>query len=201
MVFWRYKMKRSRPLAEETVGEFVGSVQGKFGTILIDPPWRSRRRSDKIAAEHERLDRYHTMSFEEIRELPIFHVAAEQSHLYLWVPNALLEEGMTLMQHWGFAYKTYLVWCKTRKDGLPDSGGVGFYFRNVTEMVLFGSKGDLQTLEPGRNQVNIIFSPKTRHSRKPEELYRIIEECSPGPYLELFARQRRDNWTQWGNEK
>ena len=200
MVFWRYKMNKAWPLTAKTVEAFVGSVEGKFGTILIDPPWRFRNRAGKIAPEHKRLNRYHTMSFEEIRDLPIFHVAAEQSHLYLWVPNALLEQGMTLMQHWGFTYKTYLVWCKTRKDGLPNRGGVGFYFRNVTEMVLFGSKGELRTLEPGRSQENIIFSPRTRHSRKPEKLYRIIEACSPGPYLELFARSRRDNWTQWGDE-
>jgi N6-adenosine-specific RNA methylase IME4 len=153
-----------------------------------------------MAPEYKRFSRYYTMSFEEIKSLPIFHVAAEQSHLYLWVPNALLEDGIRLMEHWGFTYKTYLVWCKTRNDGFLNGGGVGFYFRNATELVLFGVKGELRTLPPGRNQVNVIFSRKIRHSQKPEELYGIIEECSPGPYLELFARHERPGWTQWGNE-
>ena len=171
-----------------------------FGTILIDPPWRFTNRTGKVAPEHVRLRRYETLSFAEIGMLPVGEVAAEKSHLYLWCPNALLHEGLDIMREWGFTYKTTLVWYKIRKDGGPDGRGVGFYFRNVTEMLLFGVKGKLRTLDPGRRQVNLLSTRKREHSRKPDEIYDIIESCSPGPYLELFARDRTPKWTQWGNE-
>lgn len=171
-----------------------------FTTILADPPWRFSNRTGKMAPEHRRLSRYSTMSLEEIMELPVAQVAAPASHLYLWVPNALLKEGLEVMRRWGFTYKTNIVWYKVRKDGGPDGRGVGFYFRNVTEMVLFGIRGHIRTLRPGRSQVNIVSSRKREHSRKPDELYPLIERCSPGPFLELFARYKRTGWTQWGNE-
>ncbi len=173
---------------------------GKFGTILADPPWQFANRTGKMAPEHKRLLRYETMTFQEIMELPVAQVALPQSHLYLWVPNALVLEGLEVMKRWGFTYKTNIIWHKIRKDGGPDGRGVGFYFRNVTEMVLFGVRGGLRTLPPGRKQVNIIISRKREHSRKPDELYDIIESCSPGPFLELFARYSRRGWSQWGNE-
>ena len=116
------------------------------------------------------------------------------------MPNALLAEGMEVLRAWGFEYKTNLVWEKVRIDGGPDGRGVGFYFRNTTELVLFGVRGGLRTQPPGRRQVNVIRARKREHSRKPDELYTIIEACSPAPYLELFARTRRENWTQWGNQ-
>jgi N6-adenosine-specific RNA methylase IME4 len=169
-------------------------------TVLADPPWRFQNRTGKVAPEHLRLARYRTMSFEEIGELPVADVVGEQAHLYLWVPNALLAEGLKIMEQWGFTYKTNLIWFKVRKDGGPDGRGVGFYFRNVTEMVLFGVKGSRRTLEPGRRQVNLFPERKREHSRKPECLYDIIEACSPGPYLELFARHTRSGWRQWGDE-
>lgn len=172
---------------------------GKFGTILADPPWRFANRTGKMAPEHKRLLRYETMSMQEIMELPVSQLALPQSHLYLWVPNALILEGFEVMKRWGFTYKTNIIWHKIRKDGGPDGRGVGFYFRNVTEIVLFGVRGSLRTLQPGRRQVNFIKTRKREHSRKPDELYPIIESCSPGPYLELFARHHRLNWTQWGN--
>lgn len=172
----------------------------KFATILADPPWRFSNRTGKMAPEHNRLQRYPTMTLEEIMELPIPQLVLPESHLYLWVPNALLAEGLEVMRRWGFVYKTNLVWYKIRKDGGPDGRGVGFYFRNVTELVLFGVRGGLRTLAPGRRQVNLIQSRKREHSRKPDELYNIIESCSPGPYLELFARHPRRGWYQWGNE-
>jgi N6-adenosine-specific RNA methylase IME4 len=133
-------------------------------------------------------------------ELPVAQVAEPVAHLYLWVPNALIQEGLEVMRRWGFTYKTNIVWYKIRKDGGPDGRGVGFYFRNVTELVLFGIRGSMRTLRPGRTQVNLVSTRKREHSRKPDELYDIIEQCSPGPYLELFARQRRSGWTGWGNE-
>ena len=111
-----------------------------------------------------------------------------------------MAEGLEVMKSWGFTYKTNLVWYKIRKDGGPDGRGLGFYFRNVTELILFGIKGKLRTLQPARRQVNIIQSRRQQHSRKPDQLYTIIESCSPGPHLELFARFPRQGWTQWGNE-
>ncbi len=173
---------------------------GRFGTILADPPWQFSNRTGKMAPEHKRLSRYPTMTLQEIMEIPIPQFALPKSHLYLWVPNALILEGLEVMKRWGFTYKTNLVWYKVRKDGGPDGRGVGFYFRNVTELVLFGARGSLRTFAPGRRQVNIVVSRKREHSRKPDELYGIIEKCSPGPYLELFARHPRAGWTQWGNE-
>lgn len=183
-----------------TMIDIPGKPPVRYATILSDPPWRFMNRTGKMAPEHRRLHRYRTMTVEEIAALPVHGLAADKSHLYLWVPNALLAEGLAVMKAWGFTYKTNLVWYKTRKDGGPDGRGVGFYFRNVTELVLFGVRGSMRTLKPGRKQVNLLPTLKQRHSRKPEVLYNIIEACSPGPYLELFARYRRDGWDQWGNE-
>ncbi len=180
--------------------DFKNEIKDKFGAILADPPWRFTNRTGKVAPEHKRLARYETLTFKQIREIPVADVAAEKSHLYLWVPNALLAEGLKIMEAWGFTYKTNIIWHKIRKDGEPDGRGVGFYFRNTTEMVLFGVRGKLRTLQPGRSQVNIIKTRKREHSRKPDELYDIIEACSPGPYLELFARGERKNWSLWGNQ-
>lgn len=171
-----------------------------YGTILADPPWQFTNRTGKVAPEHRRLNRYTTLTLQEIKDLPVSVAVAENAHLYLWVPNALLREGLEVMTAWGFQYKTNIIWHKIRKDGGPDGRGVGFYFRNTTEMVLFGVRGRLRTLAPGRRQVNIIKTRKREHSRKPDELYEIVEACSPGPFLELFARSQRDNWEQWGNE-
>lgn len=182
------------------VNELLKNKSTRFGTILIDPPWRFTNRTGKVAPEHRRLRRYRTMSFEEIAALPVGDLAADKSHLYLWCPNALLPEGLNILKSWGFTYKTNVVWYKIRKDGGPDGRGVGFYFRNVTEMLLFGVKGSFRTLAPGRRQVNIIRSRKREHSRKPDEAYKIIQDCSPGPHLELFARERVADWTQWGDE-
>jgi len=173
----------------------------KFRTILADPPWQFQNRTGKVAPEHKRLSRYGTMTLDEIARLPIASAMAEVCHLYLWVPNALLPDGLAVLKAWGFQYKTNLVWHKVRKDGGSDGRGVGFYFRNVTELLLFGVRGkNARTLDPGRSQVNYLSSRKREHSRKPDEQYSIIEACSPGPYLELFARGERARWLSWGNQ-
>ena len=173
----------------------------KFATVLADPPWQFQNRTGKVAPEHRRLNRYATMSFDDIMSLPVASVCADTSHLYLWVPNALLPEGLAVLRAWGFAYKSNIVWHKVRKDGGPDGRGVGFYFRNTTELLLFGVRGkNARTLAPGRRQVNIIRSQKREHSRKPDEAYSLIESCSAGPYLELFARGTRHDWTAWGHQ-
>jgi N6-adenosine-specific RNA methylase IME4 len=179
----------------------VLAEQIQFSTILADPPWRFINRTGKMAPEHRRLHRYGTMTNEEIMDLLVEQLALPQSHLYLWVPNALVLEGLETMRRWGFTYKTNIVWYKIRKDGGPDGRGVGFYFRNVTELLLFGVRGNnFRTLPPGRRQTNIIVSQKRRHSHKPDEQYDIIENCSPSPFLELFARRSRPGWHVWGNE-
>lgn len=173
----------------------------KFSTIYADPPWRFQNRTGKVAPENKKLNRYETMSLEEIKSLPVAEIAADKSHLYLWVPNALLPDGLEVMKAWGFEYKGNIIWEKIRKDGQPDGRGVGFYFRNVTEILLFGIRGDKnRTLSPARSQVNLIRTQKREHSRKPDEIVPIIERCSPGPFIELFARGDREGWSMWGNQ-
>ena len=172
-----------------------------FGTILVDPPWQFTNKTGKVAPEHKRLSRYGTMKLDEIMALPVADLAAPTAHLYLWCPNAMLPEGLAVLKAWGFTYKSNIVWHKVRKDGGSDGRGVGFYFRNVTELVLFGVRGkNARTLAPGRRQVNLLATRKREHSRKPDEQYEIIEACSPGPFLELFARGTRKGWVTWGNQ-
>ena len=173
----------------------------RFGAILADPPWQFQNRTGKVAPEHRRLSRYSTMTLRDIKMLPVVHAAAPVCHLYLWVPNALLPDGLEVMKSWGFQYKSNIIWHKIRKDGGSDGRGVGFYFRNVTEVLLFGIRGkNARTLAPGRSQVNYLSSRKREHSRKPDEQYPLIESCSWGPFLELFARGNRENWASWGHQ-
>jgi N6-adenosine-specific RNA methylase IME4 len=182
--------------------DLSSSLAGKrFATVLADPPWRFANRTGKVAPEHRRLSRYPTLTLDEICALPVADHLAPTAHCYLWVPNALLPDGLAVLAAWGFAYKANLVWHKVRRDGGSDGRGVGFYFRNVTELLLFGTRGPAaRTLAPGRRQVNLIASRKREHSRKPDEQYPLIEACSPGPFLELFGRGLRRDWTVWGNQ-
>jgi N6-adenosine-specific RNA methylase IME4 len=182
--------------------DLLNACAGKrFATILADPPWQFVNRTGKVAPEHKRLNRYGTMDLAAICALPVAKVASPIAHLYLWVPNALLPEGLQVMKSWGFQYKSNLIWHKIRKDGGPDGRGVGFYFRNVTEVILFGTRGkNARTLAPGRSQVNFLATRKREHSRKPDEIFPLIEACSPGPRLELFARGIREGWHSWGNQ-
>lgn len=175
-------------------------TEGGYQTVLADPPWRFTNRTGKVAPEHKRLSRYSTMTLEEICAIPVEAIVAKNSHLYLWVPNALLPEGLEVMKAWGFRYVSNIVWAKRRKDGGPDGRGVGFYFRNTTELLLFGVRGSMRTLPPARSQVNIIETRKREHSRKPDEQYPFIERCSPGPRLEMFARYPQLGWDVWGDE-
>ena len=189
-------------MAPNPARDLIETANGrKFHTILADPPWRFANRTGKMAPEHRRLSRYATMELEDIKEFPVAEIVEEPAHLYLWVPNALLPEGIDVLRAWGFEYKSNIVWHKVRKDGGSDGRGVGFYFRNVTELVLFGVRGkNARTLAPGRRQVNLIGTQKREHSRKPDELYDVIEACSTGPFLELFARDTRKGWVGLGNQ-
>ncbi len=185
--------------ANENLLAFAGET--RYATILADPPWQFQNRTGKVAPEHKRLNRYPTMPLQDIMDMPVADVAAERAHLYMWVPNALLPDGLKVLDAWGFSYKSNLIWYKIRKDGGPDRRGVGFYFRNVTEILLFGVRGkNIRTLQPGRSQENIISSRKREHSRKPDQQYQIIESCSWGPRLELFSRGKMEGWDCWGNQ-
>ena len=188
--------------APQASEDFLALAAGRqFATVLADPPWQFQNRTGKVAPEHRRLNRYGTMTLDDIKALPVASVCAETAHLYLWVPNALLPDGLAVLAAWGFQYKSNIVWHKVRKDGGPDGRGVGFYFRNTTELILFGVRGkNARTLNPGRSQVNMIQSRKREHSRKPDEQYEIIERCSWGPRIELFSRGKRPGWEAWGNQ-
>ncbi len=185
--------------AAQDLRAFLGD--DRFATVLADPPWRFTNRTGKVAPEHRRLTRYPTLDLPDICALPVADALQDTAHCYLWVPNALLPEGLQVLSAWGFTYKSNIVWHKIRKDGGSDGRGVGFYFRNVTELLLFGTRGrNARTLPPGRRQVNMVQTRKREHSRKPDEQYPLIEACSRGPYLELFGRGIREGWTTWGNQ-
>lgn len=190
------------PMATDASQDLAGFLgDRRFGCVLADPPWRFTNRTGKVAPEHKRLARYPTLTLPEICALPVADHLEDRAHCYLWVPNALLPEGLQVLSAWGFEYKSNIVWEKVRKDGEPDGRGVGFYFRNVTEVLLFGTRGkNVRTLAPGRRQVNVIRTRKREHSRKPDEQYGVIEGCSWGPFLELFGRGVREGWTVWGNQ-
>jgi N6-adenosine-specific RNA methylase IME4 len=187
--------------ARDALSLFAAKAGGRFRTVLADPPWQFVNRTGKVAPEHRRLTRYQTLPTQLICDLPVQDMVQETAHLYLWVPNALLPDGLRVMEAWGFKYKSNIIWHKVRKDGGSDGRGVGFYFRNVTEILLFGVRGkNARTETPGRSQVNLIASRKREHSRKPEEQYELIESCSKGPFLELFARGTRKGWSYWGDQ-
>ncbi|WP_327084584.1 MT-A70 family methyltransferase [Mycobacteroides abscessus] len=176
------------------------TTPGGFRTLLADPPWRFGNRTSGMSPESGLRPRYATMSLSEICDLPVQSIAAQDAHLYLWVPSAMLPEGLKVMSCWGFRYTTALTWVKTRLDGEPDGSGVGFYFRNSTESLLFGVRGSLRTLPSARSMPNVITARRREHSRKPVESYHLIEQSSPGPRLELFAREERAGWVVWGDE-
>lgn len=171
-----------------------------FRTILADPPWRFGNRRSGMSPESGLRPRYATMALADICDMPVESIAAQDAHLYLWVPTAMLPEGLKVMEHWGFRYTTSLTWLKTRRDGEPDGSGVGFYFRNASELLLFGVRGSLRTLPAARSMTNVITARRREHSRKPMEAYHVIEQSSPGPRVELFARQERPGWAVWGDE-
>ena len=164
----------------------------RFATILADPPWQFTNKTGKVAPEHKRLARYGTMKLPEISALPIPEISAPTSHLYLWCPNAMLPDGLAVMKAWGFTYKSNIVWHKVRKDGGSDGRGVGFYFRNVTELILFGVRGkNARTLAPGRRQVNLLATRKREHSRLPasNSTHFMTSSSQPRVSGDLFLRK------------
>jgi len=174
----------------------------KYKTIYADPPWnygklRPQKRFGGRGGQAQM--HYPTMTLEEIKQLPINNITEDNAHLYLWVTNPKLRFGFEVLDDWGFKYQTTITWVKVRKDGNVDRGGLGFYFRGATEHILFGTKGKL-CIPPNKRIPNVIHCMRNGHSVKPIKMYEIIEKCSPSPYLELFARQKRDGWDSWGNE-
>jgi N6-adenosine-specific RNA methylase IME4 len=156
-----------------------------YRTILADPPWRTPNQLDS-ANRH-----YPLVTVETIRALRVQDLVADDAHLWLWVTNADWREQVTVMEAWGFAYRSCLTWIKPRF-------GRGWYLRNQTEHLLLGVRGSLPM--QFRGQGSWFYAPLQEHSHKPEEQYAIIERCSPGPYLELFARRKHPDWDVWGNE-
>ena len=166
----------------------------KFKTILADPPWDYKDQLDPT-----RHKPYSTLTVSQIKEIPIKELADEEAHLYLWVTNAFLREGLEIMEAWGFEYSNVIPWIKFTKSTSRLHFGMGRDFRNCTELLLFGVRGKLRTLT--RNTRNIIMAPRPDlHSKKPTRAYTLIEKNSPPPRLELFARNKREGWEVWGNE-
>lgn len=175
-----------------------------FGTICADPPWRYNNGKTALrsggrgaGAEHH----YDTLTNAEIAALPVEKLAADQAHLYLWVTNPRLYRGrkpdgigpIEIAEAWGFEYITLLTWVKT---GAP---GPGWYFRGYSEHVLFATRGGLK-IPAALRQSNVFTAPRGRHSAKPDVFYDRVEQVSPGPRMEMFARARRLGWDSWGDE-
>jgi len=162
-----------------------------FRTLIIDPPWAyGDRLMSGANAKRGAANHYAVMPMARLRALHPDYVAYDDAHLYLWTTNAFIAEALGLMRDWGFQQKTVLTWVKPQI-------GMGHYFRNNTEHVLFGVRGKLPTAH--RDTRTAFTAPRTRHSEKPEVFYRIVERMSPGPYLELFARRERPGWRTLGD--
>jgi N6-adenosine-specific RNA methylase IME4 len=158
----------------------------QYKTILADPPWDVQQRSERGAVQH-----YPLMSVDEICALRVERLADDNAHLWLWTTNAAVPAAHQVIQAWGFRYINVLTWVKPRL-------GLGVYLRNASEQLLFAVRG--QAPIRFRSQPTWLFAPVQEHSHKPEEVYSIIERCSPAPRVELFARRTRPGWSVWGNE-
>lgn len=161
----------------------------KFKTILADPPWEIAQKGKLGASRH-----YNLMSLEAIKNMPVTDLAEDNAHLWLWTYPAALEQSFEVVHAWGFEPKSIFTWVKPRL-------GLGNYLRNCTEQMIFATRGKAPIKFKG--QMNWGMFPVQDHSHKPEEVYSIIERCSDGDYLELFARRpvpSDKNWSIWGNE-
>jgi N6-adenosine-specific RNA methylase IME4 len=161
-------------------------VTHRYATVLADPPWNIQQAGHRGANTH-----YNLLSASEITKLPVGQLAAPDAHCWLWVTNASLWAGKQVLEAWGFEYRSILTWIKPKL-------GLGWYLRNQTEHLLLGVRGRAPI--QFRGQGSWLYAPVQEHSHKPEEQYAVIERCSPGPYLELFARRPRAGWHVWGNQ-
>ncbi|MEV8248116.1 MT-A70 family methyltransferase [Streptomyces rochei] len=176
--------------------------EGRFGTIVADPPWTytfSTRKTEAAGTGwHGSAQRhYSTMTFEEICALPIADMAADDCVLWLWAVNPMIHKGLELVTRWGFEYRGLLTWAKTTKDGRKPAFGSGYWLRGATEQVILATRGKPAHV---RNQVTWFSAPVGAHSAKPAAAYQIFETFSDGPRVDLFARQTRPGWTTWGND-
>ncbi len=187
------------------MAEFSDGV--RYSTIVADPPWpydnansggmiRTVKKDGTLARGVTDLG-YGVMSIEDLKQLA--PPAEENAHLYLWVTNAFVVEGHEIAQAWGFRPKTILTWVKTHQDDPARvSMKTGYYFRGATEHVIFGVRGSLR-LQTSEGIPTAFLWPRIgKHSVKPAAFYDLVEKCSPGPYLELFARNQRLGWDSWG---
>ena len=180
--------RNERPTIVRDLTELVDS-ELKFKTVLADPPWRYSNTASRAAAENH----YQTMSLEEICREPVKQLIADRAHLHLWTTNGFLEEAFHVIRAWGFEYKSCMVWTKP-------TIGMGNYYRVSHEFLLLGVRGRLRFR---RNDVpSWHVAPRGRHSRKPFHFRKLIEQVSPGPYLELYGREEQPNtaWTVYGNQ-
>ncbi len=180
-----------------------------FGAILADPPWSFLTYGKKRTTPHRTAeDHYQTMTAEDLKAMPVGDLAAKDCALFMWVVDSHLDEAVALGQAWGFTFKTLaFVWCKTTKrEGQfgfypPETVhriGMGYWTRKQAEICLMFTKGKPRRKSKGVRQ--IIEGPRREHSRKPDETHDRGMALVDGPYLELFARQPRTNWTVWGNQ-
>ena len=163
----------------------------KYRTILADPPWDINQRGKYNTRSAE--SHYELMPLERIKAMPVADLCEENAHLYLWIPNGLLQEGLDVIKAWGFTFRSPIYWIKPRLS-------LGNYIRNASATLFFATRGKAPV--KFHAQPNWLFAPQQQHSHKPEEQFAIIERLSDGPYLELFARRRHhsDCWDVWGNE-
>jgi len=179
-------------------------IEDGWQTVLADPAWSFDDRGSRMAPEYAGNGRaykhYETMKLDEICALPVKLIAAENAWLWLWAPNAFVLDGSAskVAQAWGFKPKQLITWTKIGKEGQPVFGG-GHYTRVCTEQLVLCVRGKVKPLS--RGVAGAILAPRSKHSRKPDEQYGLIESVSPGPFLEMFARSRHsDQWSVWGNE-
>lgn len=194
----------------------LGKEGVRYHTIMADPPWpynapakygctlENRPNRDQTMGRFGAGSRarYGAMTMDELAALPVAEAAAENAHLYLWTTNAFMVEAHQLAKAWGFRQSTILTWSKI-KQGRPEtdpepSMKMGYYYRGATEHCLFCVRGKLRLTGPAASTA--FFAPRTPHSVKPDSFYDMVEEQSPGPYLELFARRARLGWDLWGNQ-
>lgn len=171
---------------------------GPFGCILADPPWRFESFDGKSEVPTTGADPYPTMSLADIKALPMDFTGGPDCALVMWATAPLLPAALEVMTAWGFAYKTAGAWAKQSSTGRKWAFGTGYTFRSAAEFFLVGMRGS----PPVRSKSvrNLIVAPVRQHSRKPDDLHAMCESLFDGPYLELFSRESRPNWTAWGLE-
>ena len=164
----------------------------KYKLILADPPWSYDNLHTGRNMNHGVIDKYLTLSVEELKQFPISNISQDDSYLFMWVTSPLLPEGIEVFKSWGYTYKAAIYWDKDTK------GGLGYWLRGCVEICLLGKKGNVPPLR--LQYPNIIKQKITKHSQKPNKLYEMIESLNINPKIELFSRNNREGWDSWGNQ-